>query len=641
MQGKSRKIRKDGNERKDAKQLCPGAPTRHLAFPPEETDPTEESKLAVPITITELVVLLNNWAVRTYPGVFRGVSNGLSVQNVVDMINYHHTPGNKGPVTISPFRHAMTRAMRACRLHIYTTTKNGVTKVKSWTPGLHQSEGTKNFHGTWDHTKLTLTGFRHDGLSSKNTTANVSFKSLAKGVKRFPSVKSGDGLNLTRYVQYAVANPQEKLEFPRDLKLLADRLGRWPIGAEHYDVATVTRWNLYGGNQNPPTQIITQQLQAPQVWPVNPPTASGLSSGDTQFGAAPPVQPGLLPQGFGPLATNPSYPRVTSHPWTDYSMQDTMSVFYEDSQQYMSPYASTSNSIAASETLQTQTPPTSGFGRPSDRIRSVASPAFSHSQDTAPASRHSGSSTRTHEAPVLGSLPNRTLATTNGMGTSGVRKRKQDPADDMSEVPIKKHRHDPVPAIDESEHSPAPGWTSNPESSFFGAFFFPPPAQYQAPAANVSHPSPALQLLSATNTAASHTAVSARLSTQFAVYNYSLLSRSATTTGMLLPSMAEPGVSDDLVISHPPGPVDPTLTDYSSGSGFPTTVNDPYSEMTTLESNLLSADDLMNFIAANPGRESIGSQDLTWAPIKEDLDTWCDRFFASDFFMSSSPVPNP
>jgi hypothetical protein len=271
----------------------------------------------------------------------------------------------------------------------------------------------------------------------------------------------------------------------------------------------------------------------------------------------------------------------------------------------------------------------------------VASPAFSHSQDTAPASRHSSSSTRTHEAPVLGSLPNRSLATTNGMGTSGVRKRKQDPADDMSEVPIKKHRHDPVPAIDESEHSPAPGWTSNPESSFFGAFFLPPPAQYQAPAANVSRPSLALQLLSTTNTAASHTAVSARLSTQFAGYNYSLVSRSATTTGMLLPSIAEHGVSDDLVIPHPPGPVDPTLTDYSSGSGFATTVNDAYSEMTTLESNLSSADGLMNFIAANPGSESVGSQDLTWAPMKEDLDTWCDRFFASDFFMSSSPAPNP
>jgi hypothetical protein len=70
---------------------------------------------------------------------------------------------------------------------------------------------------------------------------NVPFKSLAQGVKRFPSVARGDGANLTRCVQYAVSHSREELLFPQDFASLTHRLGATMIHDEHYDCVSFKR----------------------------------------------------------------------------------------------------------------------------------------------------------------------------------------------------------------------------------------------------------------------------------------------------------------------------------------------------------------------------------------------------------------
>jgi hypothetical protein len=647
MPGKTRRLRKDGQERKDTRALCPGAPTSNLAFPPEETQPDDESRLAIPITITELVVFLNNWAVRTYPGAFRCASNGVSMQIVADMINYHRTPGNKGPVTRSPFGHALATAIRSGRLHTYSTLKNGVIVPTKWTFTLHQKESTKDFHGPWDENKLTLTGFRHDGHSSHSKTENVSFASLASGVQRLPSVERGDGLNLTRCVQYAIAHPQEDLRFPRDFKRLTYQLGRLPVGPEHYDHATVTRWNI--GIPNPPGRIIVPQPQASAALPVNRLTVPNLSLKVTQSAAAPPVQPDHLPQASGQLGAIELPSQIVPYHLADFSVQRTASSFHGVSQQHMSPYASTSNSITSgisyslqtpsSETLQARTAeeslapsPMPDFGRPSDRMLSLAAPPSSRSQDTAHASKSSTPLTRTPDGPVLDGPPRHTLATMNGKGTSRVRKREQDFFDDIFELPTKKQRHDTVPTINESDPVAAPGWTLSPAASFLVEFWATPSAQYQPPVTNVPRPLAAAQLVNTANTAGSHTADWARQSSHFAGFESfdmwmdSLASNPGTTTGTFLPSINEPGSGDDLFVPLPSDPVDPALTDYSLGPGFQMTINDSHSDMTSWDTNL-ATNILQDFVTDNFGSEFFDTRDPTFA-LTEDLDAFLARYFA-------------
>jgi hypothetical protein len=222
--------------RKSTKHLFKEAPPRDLAFPSED-----QEKRAIPVTAVELLVLLPNWS-RTLPVAFRLISYNCTNSIAVKIINHHRTPSDKGDVANNTFCSIIMNAFRSGGLFTYPTMVNGVSKIDKWTSSHHHKSNTKDYHGVWDHKNLKLVGFKHDGHSSQEAVENVRFDSLAVGVECFPSVELGDGLNLTRCVQYAVAHPEKNLMFPKDLAYLSNLLGVYTVQPKHYDEAVVARW---------------------------------------------------------------------------------------------------------------------------------------------------------------------------------------------------------------------------------------------------------------------------------------------------------------------------------------------------------------------------------------------------------------
>jgi hypothetical protein len=637
---------------KDTKGLFDDAPPRDLAFPPEELLLADEERLAIPITLCEIFAFLVNWY-RTYPVAFRCASNGLTTQLAKQMIHYYRVAGHKGEVGNSTLCKIIGNAMGACGLHMYPeVTKSGDTKDEPWSLTRHANNNTKNYWGPWDHRKLTLTGFRHDGNSSSSEDENVSFASLAEGVQRFPSVQHGDGSNLTRCVQYAVAHPLEDLQFPRDLKSLTYRLGRLPVVAENYDLALVDRWRTRKGAPNPPDRVIIQQPQALLALPVNPPITTGSSSSFVQSATA---GPSGAPHSSRTRRTRRA--RRTRCTQGLHTSAQSHTVAPPPQQQQQSDGSRNDNSTAdATQTL------TSGLGQfsaympyPTVPVSSqpfntgIPSsippfPMASQLQHTASASIISGLSNSTHLATMRGRQVRHTVPTTNGMVTPVVQKRKQDTADDVFELRTKKQRYDNVPAVDDFDPSMAPWWAPSPAASPFGATLAPPP-HYQASIATIHNLSTVSQPLSAVTTADDRTETWAQQSNQFAGYESidmwtdSLVSKPTTNTGTFLPSMAGPESGDDLFVPIPPGPVDPALTHYSLDPGFQATINNSYNGMTLLEPNP-AADNIEDFMADNTGSKSFDTQDPTFAPT-EDLDTFLARFFAQDVSDSSSTGLRP
>ncbi|KAF2849709.1 hypothetical protein T440DRAFT_518938 [Plenodomus tracheiphilus IPT5] len=104
----------------------------------------------------------------------------------------------------------------------------------------------------WDSGNLSVTGFRLLCKAANNPNARaalvlpitgIDFKSLAVEVGQFPSETTGDGLDLTRCVLYALKNPDEDLIYPRDFASLTSSLGG-PIKprAKTHDRETFGRW---------------------------------------------------------------------------------------------------------------------------------------------------------------------------------------------------------------------------------------------------------------------------------------------------------------------------------------------------------------------------------------------------------------
>lgn len=229
--------RKDGSNRKDNSPLFADAPTQLLKFPQDE-----------PITICEIMALNPNW-IRNHDIAFRMASNGVSNQTLETMVNYYRDPSSKGKVGKNSICKMMQKPMRAKGIYKFAGTKTVEDKQVpadlEWTISLHQSYDIKNriVGQVFDPTDLCLTKMTPDLGTNGTLVDNIPFASLAVGVKRFPSVMKGDGLNLTRCVQYASVHPEENWMFPGHFKLLIKTLGRQFVQPYNYDGEVFRRWN--------------------------------------------------------------------------------------------------------------------------------------------------------------------------------------------------------------------------------------------------------------------------------------------------------------------------------------------------------------------------------------------------------------
>ena len=246
--------------RKSNNPIFPAAPPLNLAFP-----------MWGKITASEIIGLLPNW-LRSHDVVFRLTSNGIKNQIAANMVEHfrHHDP-EKGKVIGNSICKLMETAMRD---HGYTfpemkIVKGTLTPVEEeWTQTRHVKYNLKDNYGTWDPEDLSVADFFLQceyGLGKRGSgriIENVSMASLGNGVKNFPSVQTGDGLDLTRCVQYAIAHPQEDLMFPRDFKKLTLSLPPIALEPKHYDAATFARFKS-GNTPTPPGPAIPAATQLP------------------------------------------------------------------------------------------------------------------------------------------------------------------------------------------------------------------------------------------------------------------------------------------------------------------------------------------------------------------------------------------
>jgi hypothetical protein len=287
--------------RRDNSRYYEDAPTQYLAFPQNE-----------PITAVELLVLDPN-KIRSYDTIFRLHSNGVTNQVIETIVNYHRDEMVKGGVEANNLLKVMQKHMRARRIHFYPMMKKvrgGMEQVdEPWTSTLHKKFNTKDHYGPWDPNNLECTGYSPD-LGNQNLVPNVRFDSLAKDMKRYPSIVCGDGLNLTRCVQYAAAHPGEDLMYPRDFTALTDKLGRLPVQPQHFDAAVFDRFKNRR-TPNPPARLIPSSRAAIALRNDAAPIASAViaQAPRAQSGAAqlPPMQfwppPQVNPRQAAPTTT--------------------------------------------------------------------------------------------------------------------------------------------------------------------------------------------------------------------------------------------------------------------------------------------------------------------------------------------------
>jgi hypothetical protein len=283
--------------RRDNGRYYEDAPTQYLAFPHNE-----------PITAVELLVLDPN-KIRSYDTNFRLHSNGVTNQVVETIVNYHRDEMAKGGVEANNLLKVMQKTMRARQIHFYSIMKKVDGEMEQvdelWTSKSHKKFNTKDHYGPWNPNNLECTGYSPD-LGNQNLVPNVRFDSLAKDMKRYPSIVRGDGLNLTRCVQYAAAHPGEDLMYPRDFTALTDKLGRLPVQPQHFDAAVFDRYKNRR-TPNPPARLIPSSRAAitlrnaaasvaPTVIAQAPPAQSGASQlPPMQFWPPPQVNPRQAP----------------------------------------------------------------------------------------------------------------------------------------------------------------------------------------------------------------------------------------------------------------------------------------------------------------------------------------------------------
>ncbi|CAO2653652.1 Nn.00g030630.m01.CDS01 [Neocucurbitaria sp. VM-36] len=255
---KSSKVKKPAQKVKKTKDMAtPKAPRKPNTAIFGNDAPSAQLRMPqdADITAAELIAFLPNW-LRSYDVVYRFAQNGMDTATLSNILNYHRT-STKGYAMINN---------SLCKVIQNTMRDSG---YEGWTVKKHKAGLYEREDEAWDERSLSLTGFElSSGASERKRVGrpveNVAFASLANDIERYPEETTGDGLNLTRCVMYAVANPQYALEFPRDFIYLTQLTGG-PSGARrmHRDSAVFSRWRMSKTDaiakaNNDPTGFVAQ-----------------------------------------------------------------------------------------------------------------------------------------------------------------------------------------------------------------------------------------------------------------------------------------------------------------------------------------------------------------------------------------------
>ncbi|KAH7072016.1 hypothetical protein BKA63DRAFT_492667 [Paraphoma chrysanthemicola] len=209
------------------------------------------------LTAAELLTFLPE-SIRSKDIVNRLVENGFTTDEISKVINYHR---------VSPKTH---KAMNNTLLHATQKTMRDAN-FTNWTVGKHHMGLYSAQNRNWDAKNLNLDGMRPQCEYVKghgNGEApqdNVKFVTLAIGVQNFPSLATGDGLDLTRCVAFAVQNPHLDLKFPRDFEEITKHLGQGIVQDKHYDRNAAARWRRAPKPKDaqPPTPTKTTLVKKP------------------------------------------------------------------------------------------------------------------------------------------------------------------------------------------------------------------------------------------------------------------------------------------------------------------------------------------------------------------------------------------
>lgn len=189
------------------------------------------------ILSTEIIAYLPNW-LRSRDVIRRLVDNGGNPRLFTQIANYYRNATKGYFIKENSVRNTIRNMMRECGFEDWTTTA-------------HQSGRYRRSADDYaDPTSLTLTGCQPQTDNSHGPKKfrgpmvdNVPFRSLATNVKYFPSIRDGEGLDLTLCLQYACANPEYDLLFPRDFDFVT-RLCGGPLLVEekHLDGSRFEQW---------------------------------------------------------------------------------------------------------------------------------------------------------------------------------------------------------------------------------------------------------------------------------------------------------------------------------------------------------------------------------------------------------------
>jgi hypothetical protein len=202
-----------------------GIPPRNLRFPSFGR-----------ITAVEICTFLPEW-LRSKDIVNRLIQNGFTTDELTMVINHHRQSPKTHSAMNNTMCHVLQKPMLECG-------------YEGWTVQKHQKGTYDAKNPSWDPDNLSLNGMHvqseipgHSGkFGNGKALDNVPFVKLAVGVQNFPDATTGDALDLTRCVAFAVQNAHLDLQFPRDFEQVARHLGLAVVRDAHYDRNAAARW---------------------------------------------------------------------------------------------------------------------------------------------------------------------------------------------------------------------------------------------------------------------------------------------------------------------------------------------------------------------------------------------------------------
>jgi hypothetical protein len=192
-----------------------------------------------------LITFLPNW-LREHDPVFRLTSNGATNALITEILNHHHESSDKGDVMNNSVCKMTQTAMRQNNDYLYPVSKmvddEEEIKQEKWSILHHNKSNTKDHWENWDSRSLAVGKVHYGNHNRSVPLESVDFKILGKGVKVFPSLENGDGLDLTRCVQYAMKHKDKTFMFPDDFSKICDIVGRMTVQEKHRDGPAFKRW---------------------------------------------------------------------------------------------------------------------------------------------------------------------------------------------------------------------------------------------------------------------------------------------------------------------------------------------------------------------------------------------------------------